>query len=57
MVLQIPRINTSLESIFIFYDNQFSKSQHDKKKEKKNINNTMSIIIEFIANTNYEIQI
>ncbi len=54
MVLQTPRINTSLESIFAFYDNEFSKSQHDQKK--KNINNTMSIIIEFIANTNYEIQ-
>jgi hypothetical protein len=26
-------------------------------QEKKNINNTMSIVIEFIANTNYEIQI
>jgi hypothetical protein len=43
------------------YDIYFSKPQHDhtqkKLKKKKNPNNTISIVIEFIANTNHEIQI
>jgi hypothetical protein len=58
MVPQISRTNFSFEPIFASYDNQFLKSQRDKNyiKKKKN-NNTMLIVIEFIANTNYEIQI
>jgi hypothetical protein len=36
------------------YDNEFSKYQHD---QKKNTSDTMSIVIEFIANITFKIKI
>jgi hypothetical protein len=53
MVCWTPKINSSIEPISTSFDTYFSKPQHDNIY----IYNTMSIVIEFIANTNYEIQI